>query len=202
MGIAGSDVLVSSSVAVLLVNAAGDLPTQALGWEIQPRSQKAGTARKSLCGLSTTGQWTNNPALRSTLGKSVADKERDTGNGNAQDTGPKLSSPGLGRSQVQRACETGRTGSQGTGPEAPWVDTRGAWSWCWGDGWLSLLERLCGNGHITSTCSQDLSPARPRPCCIARRSLISEGLGCSICGTGWTVVWLRKQGPWKKTGVA
>lgn len=110
MGIVGSDVLVSSLVVVLLVNAAGDLPTQAFGWEIQPRSQKAGTARKSLRSLSTTGRWTNNnPALRSTLGKNVADKKRDIGNGNEPwDMGPKPSSPGLGGSRVQRARETGQ----------------------------------------------------------------------------------------------
>lgn len=109
MGIVGSGVLVSSLATVLLVNAAGHLPTQALGWEVRPRPRRAGTASRSLCGLSTTGQGTNNtPAVRSALGESVADQERDVGDSNGQDTGPEPSPPGLGRGRAQRAHETGQ----------------------------------------------------------------------------------------------
>lgn len=55
MGVIGSDIDVGSRVAVLLVNAADDLSIQALGWESEPRSQRAGTARRGPRGLSGTG---------------------------------------------------------------------------------------------------------------------------------------------------
>lgn len=200
MGIVGSGVLVSSLATVLLVNAAGHLPTQALGWEVRPRPRRAGTTSRSLCGLSTTGQGTNNtPAVRSALGESVADQERDIGDGNGQDTGPEPSPPGLGRGRAQRAHETGQ-GAEEQG-RRPRGRTRGEPGTAAGaTAGVPAGEGSVGTG--TSPAAAAGTDARLQPCCAARPRPTSGGPGSSVRSTGWTAVRPRKQGPWEEAGVA
>lgn len=200
MGIVGSGVLVSSLATVLLVNAAGHLPTQALGWEVRPQPRRAGTASRSLCGLSTTGQGTNNtPAVWSALGESVADQERDIGDGNGQDTGPEPSPPGLGRGRAQRAHETGQ-GAEEQG-RRPRGRTRGEPGTAAGaTAGVPLEKALWGRAH-RQPLQPGLMPGSPRPCCAARPRPTSGGPRL-FRAQYWLAVRPRKQGPWEEAGVA
>lgn len=203
MGIVGSGVLVSSLATVLLVNAAGHLPTQALGWEVRPRPRRAGTASRSLCGLSTTGQGTNNtPAVRSALGESVADQERDVGDGNGQDTGPEPSPPGLGRGRAQRAHETGQ-GAEEQG-RRPRGRTRGEPGTAAG----AAAGVPAGEGSVgtgTSPAAAAGTDARLGPGPAAQpghaRPQGAPALPCAVLA-GRRCSRPRKQGPWEEAGVA